>query len=92
MTFMRRLTLALGLACATGAAAPAQAQAPEVFFKGRQMFMVVYSPPGSTYDNYARALVRHMPRHIPGEPNFVVQNMPGAGGLKTMDYLYNIAP
>jgi tripartite-type tricarboxylate transporter receptor subunit TctC len=88
----RRLALITGLALAAGAAAPAQAQSPEVFYKGRQMIMVVYSPGGSTYDIYARALVRHMPRHIPGEPNFVVQNMPGAGGLKAMDYLYTIAP
>ena len=88
----RRIALMTGLALAAGAAAPAQAQSPEVFYKGRQMIMVVYSPGGSTYDIYARALVRHMPRHIPGEPNFVVQNMPGAGGLKSMDYLYNIAP
>ncbi len=74
----------------------AQAQTPnqalEAFYKGRQMTMIVYSPGGSTYDIYARALVRHMGRHIPGEPNFIVQNMPGAGGLKAMDYLYNIAP
>ncbi len=89
----RRLTLAASVALgAFTATAPATAQAPEVFYKGRQMIMVVYSPGGSTYDIYARALVRHMPRHIPGEPNFVTQNMPGAGGLKAMDYLYNIAP
>ena len=71
----------------------AQAQASvEAFYKGRQMTMIVYSPPGSTYDIYARALVRHMDRHIPGKPNFITQNMPGAGGLKATDYLYNIAP
>ena len=88
-----RLMMALGAALlATAAAKPAQAQAPEVFYKGKQMVMLVYSPGGSTYDIYARALVRHMDRHIPGKPNFVVQNMPGAGGLKAIDYLYNIAP
>jgi tripartite-type tricarboxylate transporter receptor subunit TctC len=70
----------------------AQAPAPEAFYKGRQMIMLVYSPGGSTYDIYARALVRHMDRFIPGKPNFVVQNMPGAGGLKAIDYLYNQAP
>ena len=88
----RRLALLAGLGLTVSAAAPAQAQSPEAFYKGRQMIMVVYSPGGSTYDIYARALVRHMPRHIPGEPNFVVQNMPGAGGLKAMDFLYNSAP
>jgi len=82
----------LATAMAVPAQAQAPAQAPEVFYKGKQMIMVVYSPAGSTYDFYARALVRHMDRHIPGKPNFVVQNMPGAGGLKAIDYLYNIAP
>lgn len=80
----------LGLALLGGA--PAQAQGVEAFYKGRQMSMIIYSPPGSTYDVYARALIRHLPRHIPGEPNIIPQNMPGAGGLKAMDYLYNIAP
>ena len=87
----RRLAMTATLGLALGGTV-AHAQTPEVFYKGRQMIMVVYSPPGSTYDLYARALVRHMPRHIPGEPNFIVQNMPGAGGQKAMDYLYNIAP
>jgi tripartite-type tricarboxylate transporter receptor subunit TctC len=84
---------ALGAILLAGAAArPAAAQTPEAFYKGRQMIMLVYSPGGSTYDIYARALVRHMDRFIPGKPNFVVQNMPGAGGLKAIDYLYNQAP
>jgi tripartite-type tricarboxylate transporter receptor subunit TctC len=80
------------LAAAAATSAKAQTPSPEVFYKGRQMIMLVYSPAGSTYDVYARALVRHMDRHIPGKPNFVVQNMPGAGGLKAIDYLYNQAP
>jgi tripartite-type tricarboxylate transporter receptor subunit TctC len=90
-----RLMGALGATLLAAAAAkPVQAQAPspEVFYKGRQMIMLVYSPGGSTYDIYARALVRHMDRHIPGKPNFVVQNMPGAGGLKAIEYLYSQAP
>ena len=92
-TARARLMAALGTALlATATVQPAQAQAPEVFYKGKQMIMLVYSPGGSTYDIYARALVRHMDRHMPGKPNFVVQNMPGAGGLKAIDYLYNIAP
>jgi tripartite-type tricarboxylate transporter receptor subunit TctC len=90
-----RLMGALGatlLAAAAATPAKAQTPSPEAFYKGRQMIMLVYSPAGSTYDVYARALVRHMDRHIPGKPNFIVQNMPGAGGLKAIDYLYNQAP
>lgn len=87
-----RAMFAVSLVAALAASISARAQSPEAFYKGRQMIMLVYSPGGSTYDIYARALVRHMDRHIPGKPNFIVQNMPGAGGLKAMDYLYSIAP
>ena len=76
---------------ATGAAG-AGAQSAEQFYKGRQISMVVFSGAGSTYDIYARLLVRHLGAHIPGNPTFVVQNMLGAGGLKVEDYLYRIAP
>jgi tripartite-type tricarboxylate transporter receptor subunit TctC len=86
--------LAAGIAvwfAAAGASQP-RAQSGDQFYKGRQMTMLVYTAAGSTYDIYARAIARHMGRHIPGDPTFIVQNMPGAGGLKAVDYLYNIAP
>jgi tripartite-type tricarboxylate transporter receptor subunit TctC len=70
----------------------AHAQTPEKFYKGRQLTMIVFSGAGSTYDFYARLLVRHLGSHIPGNPTFVVQNMLGAGGLKAVDYLNKIAP
>jgi tripartite-type tricarboxylate transporter receptor subunit TctC len=47
--------------------------------------------PGGGYDLYARTLARYMGRHIPGNPTLVPQNMPGAGGVKAMNYLYNVA-
>lgn len=73
--------------------APAsQAQSVAEFYKGRQMNIIVASDSGSTYDNYARFLSRHMSKHIPGNPSFVVQNMPGAGQLKGTEYIYRIAP
>jgi tripartite-type tricarboxylate transporter receptor subunit TctC len=70
----------------------ASGQAPEQFYKGRQLTMLAFSGAGSTYDIYARLLVRHLGDHIPGHPTFIVQNMVGAGGLKLVDYLYRIAP
>ena len=75
-----------------GCLVPARAQTPEDFYRGRTMTMLAFSPAGSTYDNYARALARHMGNFIPGKPTFIVQNMVGAGGLKLVDYLYRIAP
>jgi tripartite-type tricarboxylate transporter receptor subunit TctC len=79
----------LMLACGAGAAG---AQTPEQFYKGRQITVIVFSGPGSTYDVYARLLARHLGDYIPGKPTFVVQNLLGAGGLKAIDYLNKIAP
>jgi tripartite-type tricarboxylate transporter receptor subunit TctC len=70
----------------------ARSQTAEEFYKGRQLTMIVFAGAGSTYDIYARLLVRHLGNHIPGHPTFIVQNMVGAGGLKVVDYLYRIAP
>ncbi len=69
----------------------ARAQAPDEFYKGKQISMLVYSGAGSTYDTYARLLSHHMSDHIPGHPLFVTQYMVGAGGLKEVDYLNRIA-
>ena len=55
------------------------------------MQVLVGFGPGGGYDLYARTLARYMGRHIPGNPTMVPQNMPGAGGVKVMNYLYNVA-
>ncbi len=54
--------------------------------------MIVGYNPGGGYDAYTRLLGRHMGRYIPGKPNLVAKNMPGAGSLKSANYLFNIAP
>ena len=54
--------------------------------------MIVGGNPGGGYDLYARALVRHYARHIPGEPAIVVQHMPGAGSVNLANHLYTRAP
>ena len=54
--------------------------------------LIVSYGPGGGYDVYARVLASHMSRHIPGNPNIVVQNMPGAGSLRGANYIYNVAP
>jgi tripartite-type tricarboxylate transporter receptor subunit TctC len=70
----------------------ARGQTVVQFYKGRQLTMLVFTGAGSTYDIYARLLARHLGDHIPGKPIIIVQNMPGAGGLKVEQYLYRIAP
>ncbi len=86
---LRRATLA-GIAAAVLTATPAAAQAD--FYSGKSIQLLVGLSAGGGYDAYARLLARHMGRHIPGNPRLVPQNMPGAGSLKAVNYLYNVAP
>jgi tripartite-type tricarboxylate transporter receptor subunit TctC len=62
----------------------------EDFFEGKQIKVVVGSDPGGGYDTYARVLARHWSNHIPGKPQIIIQNMPGAGGLKAMNYVAQV--
>jgi tripartite-type tricarboxylate transporter receptor subunit TctC len=89
---MPRLWAALGLVVAMLAAPAAQADDVADFYKGKRVTLLVSYGPGGGYDVYARVLARHIGRHIPGNPNIVVQNMPGAGSLRGANYLYNVAP
>ena len=68
---------------------PADAQ--DNFFSGKTVRIVVGSSPGGGYDYWARLLARHMPKYIPGNPEVVVQNMPGGGSLVATNYVYSVA-
>ena len=72
------------------AAAPT-ARAADNFFEGKTVNLYVGGGAGGGYDQYARLIARHMGKHITGNPTFVVQNMPGAGGLQAANYLYEVA-
>jgi tripartite-type tricarboxylate transporter receptor subunit TctC len=69
----------------------AQADAVADFYRGRNITVIVGYTAGGGYDLYARALSRHMGKHIPGNPNFVVQNLTGAGSLNAANNIYNVA-
>jgi tripartite-type tricarboxylate transporter receptor subunit TctC len=71
--------------------APALALADD-FYKSKTFTIVVGFSPGGGYDLYARGLARHLAAHIPGNPNIIVQNMPGAGSLTSVRYLDVTAP
>ena len=62
-----------------------------VDYKDKSLRMIVGTSPGGGYDTYARAIARHMVKHLPGKPNIIVQNMPGAGSKIAANYLYNVA-
>ena len=85
-------SLVLALALATGVRAPASAQAVSDFYAGKTIQVLIGFSPGGGYDLYGRVIARHMGRHIPGNPKLVPQNMPGAGSLKAVNYLYGVAP
>ena len=62
------------------------------FFKGKTIALVNAYPPGSSRDAAGRLLIRHLPRHIPGNPSVITRNMVGAGGLVGTNYIFNVAP
>jgi tripartite-type tricarboxylate transporter receptor subunit TctC len=87
--------MAAGLALAMVALAtraPAAAQTADEFYKGKQIRFIVGTAAGQDYDSWARLIARHLPRYLPGNPTFVVENMPGAGHILATNYLFNLAP
>ena len=81
------LILALSLVSAIQSDAAAQTS-----LAGKTVTIYVGFGPGGGYDLYARVLARHMSRHLPGAPNIVVSNMPGAASVRAANYVYAVAP
>ena len=79
--------LFLGFFQAAGAAVYAQDQ----FFKGKQIRIIVGLSSGGGYDRAARMIARHIGKYIPGSPDLVVQNMPGAGSVTAANYVWGVA-
>jgi tripartite-type tricarboxylate transporter receptor subunit TctC len=80
------------LAALVLATASTRADTVADFYRGKQVSLIVGYGTGGGYDVYGRLFARHLGRHIPGTPNVVVQNMPGAGSLRAVNHLYNTAP
>ncbi|MEA2988808.1 MAG: hypothetical protein QOG83_1519 [Alphaproteobacteria bacterium] len=74
------------------AGAAAKADAVEDFYKGKQIRVVIRATPGGNYDLYSRLLIRHMVRHIPGNPTALPVNMPGGSGLTALNYVADVHP
>jgi len=89
---MRRSIFAAFLVIAALAASQASAETVEDFYHGKRLTLTVGYGPGGGYDVFARLVARHLGRFIPGNPQIIVQNMPGAGSLIAANYLYAIAP
>ncbi len=80
-----------GAAVLAAVLAPQQRGAAAEFFAGKTINLYIGQGPGGGYDLYGRLAARHLGRHLPGNPQVVPQNMPGAGGLKVANYVYHVA-
>jgi len=87
---MRQWYVAAGVLAAMCGHAQAQ-DSVAAFYKGKTVTMVIGSSPGGGYDLYARLITRFLSRHIPGNPNVIAQNMPGAASNVAASYIYNVA-
>jgi tripartite-type tricarboxylate transporter receptor subunit TctC len=89
--------MAKALACLLAAASSVllvladSAKAQDSFYQGKTVRIIVGASAGGGYDTYSRTIARHMGKYIPGNPTFVVENMPGAGFLISANHMYKIA-
>ena len=92
MKFIRSVLTISGLVAGTvGSFATSPVLADDGFYKGKNLKMIVRSGSGGGYDYYGRLLARHMVKYIPGKPNMIVINLPGAGGIVAANYMMNRA-
>jgi tripartite-type tricarboxylate transporter receptor subunit TctC len=83
------LTCILAFVLVLVSTANLHAQTP--YYQGKTIKVVVGFTTGGFYDRWARLLARHMPKHLPGNPEMLVQNMPGAGSVVAANYVYSVA-
>jgi tripartite-type tricarboxylate transporter receptor subunit TctC len=87
----RKIALSIAIFIGLALGVSPKAMAADNFYEGKTVRMVVGFSAGGGYDTYARAVARHLGKHIPGNPEFVVENMTGAGSLIAANYTYNKA-
>lgn len=92
---MKKRDLLLTLICCMAFVLPGLA--PEVwaqsdtFYRGKTIRIMVGSTAGGFYDRWARLFARHMGKYIPGQPEIIAQNMPGAGSVIAVNHVFNVA-
>jgi tripartite-type tricarboxylate transporter receptor subunit TctC len=88
-----RISTAIALIAALFVISPAKAQnAVADFYKGKTVTIFVGVAAGGVYSQFAQLLATHLGKHIPGNPNVIVQHQVGAGGLIAINHVYNVAP
>jgi tripartite-type tricarboxylate transporter receptor subunit TctC len=86
------MVAAVAVAALAVAMPAARAETPAEFYKGKTINLYVGVSAGGIYSTFALLLAQHMEKHVPGHPNIIVQHMPGAGGTRAVDYVYEVAP
>ena len=90
---MRASVMRCGFMCAIMASAPPALGDPIAdFYRGKQVALVLSTGAGGGYASYGHAFAPFFAKHIPGNPNIVIQTMPGAGGIRAMQYFASVAP
>ena len=85
------ITSSLALAAVAFGIAAGPAHSAD-FYAGKQVKLVIGFGFGGTYGKYSRMFAEHLKRHIPGNPNIIVESRPGAGGMKMTNYAANVMP
>jgi tripartite-type tricarboxylate transporter receptor subunit TctC len=88
---MTRIGAGVVLAGLLLALVPRESSGQANFYQGKTIKFVVGYQSGDSHDLWARAYARHMGKHIPGNPTFIVQNITGAGSMVAANYIYNVA-
>ncbi len=81
-----------GLAFFAGGVSPASADAISDFYKKKRMKLIIGYSPGGGFDRGGRVVARHIFKYIPGKPRIIVQNMPGGGSMRSLNWLYTKGP
>jgi tripartite-type tricarboxylate transporter receptor subunit TctC len=89
---LSRWVFGAGVAFVLAAIMPAAAQTPEEFYKGKTVIIMLGHPPGGSYHMYATLAANHLKRHIPGNPNVIIEHRPGGGGVRAIRHFYTNAP
>jgi len=86
---VRRL---IGIIAAAFGVNAAAAEPVADFYRGKTINLILSAGAGGGYNSYAQAFAPFFSAHIPGHPKIVMQNMPGAGGIRAMIYFQSVAP
>src|SRR5262252_1219740 len=91
-TNMRVISSAAAVVLLAGLNSQASAQTPEQFYAGKTIDFVIRYPTGGANDVWARLIARHIGKHIPGKPNVIPKNQPGAGSFLAVNTVYSVSP